>query len=325
MPRIITAALTSAVSKDAPGEIVYIPVGANKINATVNGKAAEVVVNVPVEQGAAIAASLQASLEKRLASTVRPRLAFDHSKAGPASGHPQAFSFDPARGIILAASWSNSGKAAIEGGDYGYFSPTFHIDDKGFPSALPEKGEIGSLVDEPAFRNIGLVAAADSDNETNPIKTMSLILAHLGIDTAAEGAESAAVAKIQATEAELATIKAANATLVAAAEAATKARHEALIEAAVTAGKIAPKDEETKTQSLELLQASEALGTKFLAALPVALGDLGKPLVQAGQGESANADIRVEAACAKARAELGDATFGVIWERAAEIDPAAFN
>jgi phage I-like protein len=325
VPRIITAALTSAVSKDAPGEIVYIPVGANKINATVNGKAAEVVVNVPVEQGAAIAASLQASLEKRLASTVRPRLAFDHSKAGPASGHPQSFSFDPARGIILAASWSNSGKAAIEGGDYGYFSPTFHIDDKGFPSALPEKGEIGSLVDEPAFRNIGLVAAADSETEANPIKTMSLILAHLGIDTAAEGAESAAVAKIQATEAELATIKAANAVLVAAAEAATKARHEALIEAAVTAGKIAPKDEETKTQSLELLQANEALGTKFLTALPVALGDLGQPLVKAGQGESANADIRVEAACVKARAELGNADFGVIWERAAEIDPSAFN
>ena len=292
MPRIITAALTSAVSKDAPGEIVYIPVGVNKINATVNGKAAEVVVNVPVEQGAAIAASLQASLEKRLASTVRPRLAFDHSPKGPASGHPQAFSFDPARGIILAASWSNSGKAAIEGGDYGYFSPTFHIDDKGFPSALPEKGEIGSLVDEPAFRNIGLVAAADSETETNPIKTMSLILAHLGIDTAAEGAEKAAVAKIQATEAELATIKAENATLqskVTAAEATAKAandkRLDAKVEAAVAAGKIAPKDEETKKELRDLLEASEALGDKTITNMPIVCAGLDKPLVKSADGK----------------------------------------
>jgi hypothetical protein len=113
---------------------------------------------------------------------------------------------------------------------------------------------------------------------------MSLILAHLGIDSAAEGAEKAALAKIQAAESELATIKASLATLEAenkklvdAAEAATKARHTALVEAAVAAGKIAPKDEDTKTSFLEVLAANEALGIKTLDLLPVKFAAFEKP------------------------------------------------
>lgn len=331
---LVTASLTSAVSKTAPGEIVYIPAGSSKINATVAGKPGTVTVHVPAERGAAIAASLQQSLEARLSSTVRPRLAFDHSRTGPASGHPEAFSFDPERGIILAASWSHSGKAAIEGGDYGYFSPTFLIDADGIPSGLPDKGEIGSLVDEPAFRGIGLIAAADTDpNQQTTI--MSLILAALAATDETDAVEKISSLKegmsdkekrIAELEAELATLKGQVEAAEAIAKDAKTAGHKAKIEAAVVAGKIAPKDEETKTQALELLEASEALGTKFLAAMPVTLEGLDQSLVNAGHNQSGNADLRVEAACAKSRAELGaHADFSLVWNRAAELDPSAFN
>lgn len=165
MNALITAGFSSSLGKQAPPEILYIPVGRNKINATVGGKPSEVVVNVPAERGHTIAAALQSALEKRLSGTVRPRLAFDHSKTGPASGHPKAFRFEPSKGIVLSLDWSDSGRKSIEGGDYGYFSPTFYVDSNGVPADLPEKGEIGSLVDEPAFREIGLIAANDAGDD----------------------------------------------------------------------------------------------------------------------------------------------------------------
>ena len=145
--------------------------------------------------------------------------------------------------------------------------------------------------------------------------------------------ETAAIAAISALRVEaadaksaLATVEAENATLKADVATATTARFTGLVEAAITAGKIAPKDEETKTQAMELLEASEALGTKFLAAMPVTLQGLDKSLVNAGLNKDGNADLRVEAAFTKSRAELGDkADFSLVWARAAELDPSAFN
>lgn len=154
-----------AIPRTAPSEIVYLPVGTHAITPTINGKPGKVTVSVPTFKGEQIAATLQASLAKRLASTVRPRLGFDHTGSGPAAAHPKSFRFDPTRGILLELEWTGSGRAAIEAGDYGYFSPTFLIDDDGTPSGLPDRGEIGSLVDEPAFRSIGLIAAADTGVE----------------------------------------------------------------------------------------------------------------------------------------------------------------
>lgn len=306
MPRIITAAFTSAVPKNAPGEIVYIPVGSSKINATVSGKPGEITVNVPTEKGAAIAATLQAALAKRLSSPVRPRLAFDHQRTGPASGHPTSFSFDPARGIILSAGWSNSGRAAIEGGDYGYFSPTFLIDEDGTPSGLPDKGEIGSLVDEPAFRSIGLIAAADADlnTETKPSNTMSkLIFAALAISAAAENAETEAVKAIDKLKTDHQTVSAKAASLeeenkglkakVEAAEAEAKKtrkdRAETLVKAAVADGRIAPKDEDKQTKFRDKIEAGDTFAEDILAQLPKLNQGLDKSIVTGGVPNIINA------------------------------------
>lgn len=340
VPRIVTAAFTSAIPKNAPGEIVYIPVGSNKINATVGGKPSEIVVNVPVERGQAIAASLQTALEKRLAGPVRPRLAFDHTKGGPASGHPQSFSFDPARGIILAASWSNSGKAAIEGGDYGYFSPTFYIDDDGTPSGLPDKGEIGSLVDEPAFRGIGLIAAADTDinSHLNEPTTMSkLIFAALAISAAAENAETAAVQAIEKlkVDASDATSKATRLeqenkdlkTKVEAAEAEAlktrKDRADTLVMAAVADGRIPAKDTEKQDKFRAKIEAGDTFAEEILAQLPKLNQGLDKPLVMGTDGKPVQAsdfEGKAKALVTAGNAKTLDDAFGIV----AAADPSAY-
>jgi phage I-like protein len=300
--RVVTAAFTSAIPKNAPGEIVYIPVGSNEITPSVNGKPQKITVNVPVAKGAAIAASLNAALAKRLEDPVRPRLAFDHSKSGPASGHPKAFSFDPALGIVLALDWSTSGRAAVEGGDYGYFSPTFLIDDNGVPDGLPDKGEIGSLVDEPAFRKIGLIAASDQDLTPENINTMSkLILAALGIDDSRADAESIAIKRISAMQGDadkltLAEKKAKdleeeNGTLKKKAEASDKIiadqaekRADDLVKAAALDGRILPKDDKTQGFYKRLIAAGDADAEESLKGLPKLNAGLDKPVIIAADG-----------------------------------------
>lgn len=325
VPRIITASFTSAVTKDAPGELVYIPLGSSKISATVSGKPGEITVNVSAEKGAAIAATLQAALTKRLESTVRPRLAFDHSKTGPASGHPESFTFDPARGIILAANWSTSGRSAIEGGDYGYFSPTFLIDEAGCPCGLPDKGEIGSLVDEPAFRTIGLIAASDSTTENTPENTMSkLIFAALSISAAAENAENEAVAKITAMQADISKLKSEKEAVEAQLAEVAKTRANDLVTAAVNDGRILAKDEDKQTKFRDKIEAGDTFAEEILSQLPKLNQGLDKPIILSTDGKPVQAsDFEGKA---KAIVAAGDATsldeaFGIV----AASDPASYS
>jgi len=256
------------------------------ITPSVDGKPRAITVNVPVERGESIAAALQESLSKRLSNPVRPFLGFDHAKVGPASAQPKAFSFDPARGIILSLDWSNSGRAAIEGGDYGYFSPSFRINDNGEPSGLDDKGEIGSLVNEPAFRDIGLIAAADESisHETTPIK-MKSIFAALNINPDAADAESAALKKITAMEGEVAAekseaeklkeqikalqeklgaIEGENEKFKTEAADARKAAGESLFSRAVKAGAAAEKDEAAKLKFITAHETSNATAIELL-------------------------------------------------------------
>jgi phage I-like protein len=338
MSILITAALASSVD-GAPAEVVYLPEGEHDITPTVNGKARRITVRVPAEKGETIAASLQADLDKRQAGNVRAWFDFEH-KGGKASALPTAFRYEPGVGIMAAVEWTGAGREAIEGKDFSYLSPTFLVDEQGMPSGLPERGPLAALVNEPAFREIPRIAAKDA--APAPSFTMShLILAALAVDASAENAEAEAVTKITAMQgdmadkqkrideltAELAELKASMDEVEAKAAEQAKSRRGALVEAAVAAGKIAPKDDETRTQALELLEASEALGVKFLNALPAQFEKLDQPLVLAsdekGKGDAAS---RVEAAQAKARAELGNAApFMTVWARAAEIDPAAFE
>lgn len=164
MKQLITAALVAASfdeSQGVPSEIIYLPEGDNPITATVNGKPESILVSVPRERGPKIAAKLQADLEKRQGENVRPWFSFQH-QPGPASALPQSFRYEPGKGVMVAVEWTGAGRSAIEGKDFSYFSPTFLRDDDGTPGGLPVKGEFGALVNEPAFRNIQRIAAADA-------------------------------------------------------------------------------------------------------------------------------------------------------------------
>jgi len=338
MSTLISAALAAGID-GVPDEVVYLPEGEHTITPTVDGKPKRITVRIPADQGASIAAALQADLEKRQGENVRPWFDFEH-KSGKASAFPTAFRYEKGVGVMAAVEWTGSGRAAIEGRDFSYLSPTFRVNAQGVPFALPEQGPLAALVNEPAFREIRRIAASDA--AANLTTAMShLILAALDVDASAENAETEAVAKITAMqgdmtdkqkriaelEAELEELKAAKDEYEAKAAEATKARHTGLIEAAVAAGKIAPLDQETQGQALELLEASEALGVKFLSAMPAQHAALDQPLVNAsdskGPGDAAS---RIEAAQAKARHELGaNADFMTVWARATELDPAAFE
>ncbi|MDP3850376.1 MAG: phage protease [Luteolibacter sp.] len=162
--QLILAAFTSALASNGsepPTEIIFIPEGQHQITATVDGKPGTITVNVPASKGAEITARLQAALAQRHAGNVRPHFAFQH-QTGAASGIPQSFRYQPGTGIMCAVDWSGSGAAAIQNRDFSYFSPVFLMGDDGTPDSLPEKGELGSLVNEPAFRSMPRIAAADA-------------------------------------------------------------------------------------------------------------------------------------------------------------------
>ncbi len=144
-----------------PAEIVYIPEGQHRITPTVNGKAAQITVRVDASRGPEIAAKLQGDLDRRKASNVRPWIDFGH-KEGEASALPQSFHYEPGRGIVLRLEWTHAGRRAVEGKDFSYFSPVFFLGDDGTPAGLPERGPIGALVNEPAFREIPRIAATDA-------------------------------------------------------------------------------------------------------------------------------------------------------------------
>jgi hypothetical protein len=154
----LIAALDSALPEGLATEIVFIPEGSHRITPQSHPKG--IVVHLPPEKGASVAARLQEILEKRLQENVKPWFDFEHTRKFPASGYPTAFRYEAGRGVIATVEWSSSGRNAIDGRDVRYFSPEFYIDKEGVPNGVPERGPLGGLVTEPAFREIPAIAAS---------------------------------------------------------------------------------------------------------------------------------------------------------------------
>jgi phage I-like protein len=332
---MLITALDSTLPDGETSSIVYIPEGDHKITPTVGGKAQTITVKMDAAKGESIAASFQGQLDKILAGNVRPFIDFDH-KEGPASGLPKRFSYEKGKGLMLEVEWTGKGRKAIQGKDYSYFSPTFYKGDDGVPSGIPERGPLGSLVNSPAFRDIPRIAAADAgDAQNEPTEnTMSkLIFAALAINASADTAEADAVQAIdklktdhESVKASLASAEQERDTLKEKVEAANKSRAESLVKAAVADGRIAPKDEDKQTKFRDKIEAGDTFAEEILAQLPKAFEGIDKDIITAGADKPANAGNRIEAAQAKARGELGaSADFQLVWARAAEIDPTAFE
>lgn len=142
----------------APDAILWMPKGEHVISASKNGKPYRGKVAVT----AAAVPKLQADLEAKLARNVKPVIYYDH-KRGPVAYQPVRFEWDDDKGIVLCGSWTRGGKLAVEGGDYGYFSPAFLLSKTGEVAGLPKDIEVGSLVNDPAFEEIERIAAAFHD------------------------------------------------------------------------------------------------------------------------------------------------------------------
>ncbi len=341
--RLITA-FTSALpdSGELPAEIVYLPEGESKIRPYVDGKPKTITVKVPASKGSEIAAALQAGLLKRQESNVRPWFDFEH-KAGASSALPKAFRYEPGRGVMCSVEWTGAGRSAIEGRDFSYFSPTFLMDADGFPAGLPERGPLGALVNEPAFREIPRIAASDAASDTDPEPNQppimsKLIFAALAISAAAENAESEAVKAIetlksdhQSVSAKAAALEQANAELktkVQAAEAETrktrKDRADTLVKAAVADGRIAPKDDAMQGKFREKIEAGDTFAEEILAQLPKQHEGLDKPLVKAAGGKQAHAsdfEGKARALVTAGQAKTLDEALGLV----AAADPSAYG
>ncbi|YCM47025.1 phage protease (plasmid) [Verrucomicrobiaceae bacterium 227] len=275
--------------------IVYIPEGVHSIRPCVNGKPQTVTISLTAESGERVAASFQASLAKRLAANVRPTFDFDHKDIGPASALPKRFYYEAGKGLMAEVEWTGAGRKAIESKDYSYFSPTFLMDDNGVPAGIPERGPLGALVNEPAFRDIPRIAASQAADPEHSIeeKPMSkLIFAALAINASATDAEADAVKAIEklktdhaSVQASLVSVEQERDALKAQVEAANKARAESLVKAAVADGRIAPKDEEKQTKFRDKIEAGDTFAEEMLAQLPKLNPGIDQVKVTAASGE----------------------------------------
>jgi len=276
-------------SGDVPEWMLYMPSGKQRITPYVDGRAETIEITVD----AAAADRLQADLSQRLKRKVKPFIDFDHEGKASA-GRPLEFKWEDGRGVMCRVAWSESGRRAVAGGDYSYFSPTFRFDRATKRVAgLLKSGPVGGLVNDPAFTEIGEVkarAAQETSNQTpkqqmdrNEKVLAALVQAGLLSDSELDelSADNAA-ATVSARIAELknkpapqpdeSAIEAANARIAALEQqlAAVKKREaESVVDAAVRAGRIPPKDEKTRAFWVSQIIANETAAVEALNAIPV--------------------------------------------------------
>jgi len=290
---LITALDSNIFEEDAnTASIVYVPEGVHTITPLVDGVAKQVTVNMTPEQGEAIAAGMQASLEQRLAANVRPFFDFDHNDTGPAAALPKRFYYEEGKGLMAEVEWTGSGKKAVDAKDYSYFSPTFLLSDDGLPSGLPQTGPIGALVNEPAFRDIPRIAAIHAENNNKQTTNNMSELVSCGILSDAEGdsvelaakrveALKAKAEKVEALEASLdelnQELEAAKAEILASKQASAKSA----VDNAVSEGRIAAKDEAVQSFWTEQIIEKGEVAISALNAIAPIGGDVTEKQVKA--------------------------------------------
>ena len=160
----------------APEAVPYMPAGINHICCTVNGKAGKRSVLADKEACDRLQADLQEMLSASQAGEkARPVILFDH-KSGPAAAEPVGFEWDDKRGILLRVKWTQAGREAVEGSNYGYISPTFRLE-KGSPrinGLQTDTVEVGSLVNDPAFERNECIAAGKTEMDEESISAAYL-------------------------------------------------------------------------------------------------------------------------------------------------------
>jgi phage I-like protein len=268
---LVYAATSVDLEGQTPEEIVYMPRGEA---ITIKPKRPGHEVKVKVD--ATVAQVLQADLEKRLDAEIQPYAGYDHN-AGPASFHPKEFRWDDERGVILAVDWTEGGKQDVTGRNYSYFSPTFMLSKNGKVAGLPDDGEVGSLVNNPAFRDRKMkIAASADDAESEDMTAIAEKLVELEVITAEQADDPETVIKaitdmhvtIGLVQAANARLQSENTALQAKVADVQKAEATTVIEAAIAEGKIGAKDKDSIAFFTAQLIASPETTKKVLASMP---------------------------------------------------------
>lgn len=279
-----------AMQGDEPREaIVFIPEGDHLITPMVNGVAKEVSVRLGPADGEDVAQRLQGDLDRRLEGNVRPIFDFDHNAAGPAAALPKRFFYEPGAGVMCEVEWTGAGQKAIAERDYSYFSPVFLLGEDGMPAGLPERGALGALVNDPAFREIPRIAAADASGSVRELVVCGLLSeAEAAQDDASSLARERVVCmrdgakKVEALSAQVCALEKELETARAEARDAKLEQAEQVIRAAVADGRIAPRDEETKGFYRGLIVEKGEAAVKALDAMPRSNSSLFERQVKAG-------------------------------------------
>lgn len=325
-------------------EILFLPAGSSDIAATVDGKPATAAVKVD----AAAIPRLQGDLDAMLKGPVVPYFDYDHA-GGKSAGTPKRFRWEEGKGVMCEVAWTQAARTAITDGEYRYFSPEFRFNRKsGVITGLPRhRRTLGSLVNDPAFQEIGAVRAsraqiAGQTNEPPAKKPMNenpivAALIAAGILTQEEatgdGAAAAVSAKLKdmkekceaAKDKEKPAESEATAKRIADLEAEVRASKANVakthVEDAVQCGRIPAKDDETRKFWEESIVSRGESAVKALRALPVnpALKASGAGSTEtAATQQDAAAEAESEAICARALQISRDQKiqYGAAWEQA---------
>lgn len=302
-PHLVLARLAVPLALEAGqvGLVMWMPGGVHDLQATRGGKPAKVRVRVDPS----VAAAAQQSLLRHAARGQRAFFDFDHENRA-ASAWPTEFLWQdaPKPGVYARVEWSAPGKEAIQGRAYRAFSPTFFVDDSDPARVTGAPINMGGLVNDPAFKDMSPFWASQPNPQANDMdKTEATgtagtpnpaastpVQAQQHNAPAGETAGTVVVVDgqkaIEAKEAEIARLKAANETLENQVKAQRKADADARVKEAVARGALPPQNTEIQAKWRDLIEKDPSAAT-LLADLP------GATVLQAGRVTPAR-DQRVE-------------------------------
>jgi hypothetical protein len=292
MPDVIKAALTtdlairnqSSAIVEAPKELQYMPPGKHRINASRNGKPVTLDITVDASTADRLNQFLQEQLTKAAeGNDDRPFFDFNHEDR-EAAAWPTEFYWagdDPKTGGVRAKiEWSGAGEKAFKEKTFRRFSPTFVPDEAGH--VIGSETNMGGLVNRAAFKTIAPLFAkgetpgtqvsrpASASHYMKPIQAKLHALKLIdSVDASDESAAQAIEAKFTQLETDNREVNNRVEALQKERDDAIKARAASHVEAAVNAGRIAPKDDEAKAFWQDALIRDEAKAVKALEALPV--------------------------------------------------------
>lgn len=249
--------------------IMWMPAGRHRIRATRAGAGP---VEVDIEVAPETAQTMQAALLREEATGHRPLIDFDHQH-GAAAGWPVRYWWEDGKGVMVDVEWSEAGAAAIRGRSYRAFSPEFYPDNNGRVTGAPKFH--GSLVNDPAFKAIEPLWAADADSfQSNAAAAANHATKENQMDPKDEkngsGNEAAAAQAKDAVQAAEQKATALQAKLAAAEEQLASLRKDkaaAAVKAAVERGALPPLDTAIQAKWADLIERDEA-HLELLNALP---------------------------------------------------------